>query len=83
VTRLTLLDAAVGSPPSADVGLGLDSQKISLHDDFIADPVDSPMPDGALAVIGRHPTLDPGTRAVRRRTAPTPAATSTAPMTAT
>jgi hypothetical protein len=58
VTGRILLDAAIGSPPSADAGPDLDSQKISLHDDFIADPVDSLMPGGAPTVIISDDKLD-------------------------
>jgi hypothetical protein len=67
VTGLTRLAAAIGGPPSADAGLDLDSQKISLHDDFIADPVDPLMPGGAPAVIIRDSSLDRWFAVIRER----------------
>ena len=52
------LDAVIGNPPFADVRLDYRGMKMPLHDFFIAKSLDALKPDGILAVVTSHFTLD-------------------------
>ncbi len=68
-TKLPPLDAVIGNVPFADIKLDFHSQKLSLHDFFIAKSVDALKPWGVLAVVTSHFTLDKQNAAVREQLA--------------
>ena len=57
-TKLPELDAVIGNVPFADVRLDYHGQKFALHDFFLAKSVDALVPDGVLALVTSHYTLD-------------------------
>jgi N12 class adenine-specific DNA methylase/predicted RNA methylase len=59
------LDAVIGNPPFADVRLDHRGQKLALHDFFIAKSIDALKPDGILALVTSHYTLDKQNAATR------------------
>ena len=59
------IDAVVGNVPFADVKLDHHGQKFSLHDYFFAKSVDALKPDGVLALVTSHFTLDKQNAAIR------------------
>jgi N12 class adenine-specific DNA methylase/predicted RNA methylase len=59
------LDAVIGNPPFADVRLDYRGMKLPLHDFFIAKSLDALKPDGVLAVVTSHFTLDKQNAATR------------------
>jgi N12 class adenine-specific DNA methylase len=68
-TKLPPLDAVIGNVPFADVKLDFKSERLSLHDFFVAKSVDSLKPGGVLAVVTSHYTMDKQNAAVRERIA--------------
>jgi hypothetical protein len=63
------IDAVVGNVPFADLKLDYRGQKLSLHDYFFAKSVDALKPDGVLALVTTHFTLDKQNAAIRERLA--------------
>ena len=59
------IDAVIGNVPFADLKLGYQGQKLSLHDFFFAKSVDSLKPGGVLALVTTHYTLDKQNAALR------------------
>jgi N12 class adenine-specific DNA methylase len=59
------IDAVIGNVPFADLKLDYQGQKLSLHDYFFAKSVDALKPDGVLALVTSHYTLDKQNSAVR------------------
>ena len=59
------IDGVIGNVPFADVKLEYRGQKLSLHDYFLAKSVDALRPDGALALVTTHFTLDKQNAAIR------------------
>jgi hypothetical protein len=64
-SRLPPVDACIGNPPFADIKLDHHGQKFSLHDYFFARSADSLKPNGILALVTSHFTLDKVNAAVR------------------
>ncbi|MFN0017420.1 MAG: hypothetical protein ACKVP0_04115, partial [Pirellulaceae bacterium] len=58
LTKLPQVDAVIGNPPFADVKTDYDGQKLSLHDFFLAKSLDALKPNGVLACVTSHFTLD-------------------------
>ncbi len=52
------IDAVVGNVPFADIKIDYRGQKLSLHDFFFAKSIDALKPDGVLALVTSHFTLD-------------------------
>lgn len=61
------IDAVIGNVPFSDLKLDYHGQKLSLHDYFFAKSVDALKPDGVLALVTSHYTLDKQNAAVRER----------------
>ena len=59
------IDAVIGNVPFADVRLDYGGQKLALHDFFFAKSLDALKPDGVLALVTSHYTLDKQNGAVR------------------
>ncbi|NCX98298.1 MAG: hypothetical protein EBX35_06915, partial [Planctomycetia bacterium] len=59
------IDAALGNVPFADLKYEHNGERYSLHDYFFAKAVDSLRPDGVLALVTSHYTLDKVNAAVR------------------
>src|SRR5262249_6865739 len=52
------IDGVIGNVPFADVKMRYRGQKLSLHDFFFAKAVDALKPQGVLALVTSHFTLD-------------------------
>ena len=59
------VDAVIGNPPFADVRLDYRGMKMPLHDFFIAKSLDTLKPDGILALVTSHYTLDKSNASTR------------------
>lgn len=59
------IDAVVGNVPFADLKLEHRGQKFSLHDYFLAKSVDALKPNGVMAIVTSHFTLDKQNAAIR------------------
>ena len=59
------IDAVIGNPPFADVKLEYAGMRLSLHDYFFAKSLDALKPNGVLALVTSHYTLDKQNGAVR------------------
>ena len=59
------IDAVIGNVPFADLKLDYRGQKLSLHDFFFAKSIDALKPDGVLALVTSHFTLDKQNAALR------------------
>jgi N12 class adenine-specific DNA methylase len=59
------IDAVVGNVPFADLKLEYHGQKLSLHDYFFAKSIDALRPNGILALVTTHFTLDKQNAAIR------------------
>src|SRR5262249_22238979 len=59
------IDAVIGNVPLADLKLDYLGQKLSLHDYFFAKSVDALKPNGVLALVTSHFTLDKQNAAIR------------------
>jgi N12 class adenine-specific DNA methylase len=59
------IDAVIGNVPFADLKLDYRGQRLSLHDYFFAKSIDALRPEGVLALITSHFTLDKQNAAIR------------------
>lgn len=59
------IDAAIGNVPFADVKLTYRGTRFALHDYFFAKSVDALKPDGILAFVSSHFTLDKVNASIR------------------
>jgi hypothetical protein len=59
------IDAVVGNVPFADLKLDYQGQKLALHDYFFAKSIDAVKPDGVMALVTTHFTLDKQNAAIR------------------
>ena len=59
------IDAVIGNVPFADLKLDYHGHRLSLHDYFFAKSADALKPDGVLALVTTHFTLDKQNAAVR------------------
>jgi N12 class adenine-specific DNA methylase/SAM-dependent methyltransferase len=59
------LDAVIGNVPFANIKLDHKGQRFSLHDYFFAKSVDALKPDGVLALVTSHFTMDKQNASIR------------------